>query len=142
MDRSTFVLAAMSPAGGRRYSPVQIQKLMFLLDREISDLVGGPYFAFQPYHYGPFDKTVYAVLESLADQGHLDLDDRMVNRRSYALTPSGLEAGLAALGELDRRAQDFIRRSSEFVRKHTFSALVSAIYKKYPEMRQNSVFQH
>lgn len=142
MEKSTFVLAAMSPAGGRRYSPVQIQKLMFLLDREISDLIGGPYFVFQPYHYGPFDKDVYAVLETLADQGLVDLDDRMVNRRSCALTPSGLEAGQEAFSELDPKAQDFIRRSSEFVRKHTFSALVSAIYKKYPEMRQNSVFQH
>ena len=142
MDKERFVLAAMSPGGGGRYSPVRIQKLLFLIDREVADLVGGPWFAFQPYHYGPFDKSVYAILESLAEKGHVDIDDHLINCRSYALTPNGLESGREAFGELDVGARDFILRASKFVRQHTFSALVAAIYKAYPDMRKNSVFQH
>lgn len=142
METGRIVLAAMSPAGGGRYSPVQIQKLLFLIDREISDLVGGPWFAFQPYHYGPFDKRVYAILEALAEQGQVEIGDCLTNCRSYALTPEGLVSGREALGTLAAPAQDFIKRASEFVRGNNFAALVAAIYKAYPDMRRNSVFQH
>ena len=142
MDTGRIVLAAMSPAGGKRYSPVQIQKLLFLVDREISDLVGGPQFAFQPYHYGPFDKRVYAILEMLALKGHVEIGDHLPNCHSYALTPDGLVSGRKALGELDARAQDFITRASKFVRRNSFAKLVAAIYRAYPDMRENSVFQH
>ena len=142
MDTERMILAAMSPAGGGQYSPVQIQKLLFLIDRELSDLVGGQHFAFQPYHYGPYDKRVYAMLEELAAQGHVTIGDQLIGCRSYALTPQGLESGRKALGDLEFRAQNFIERASKFVRENTFSDLVRAIYKAYPEMQENSVFQH
>ena len=142
MDQRTFLQAAMSPAGDGIYSPVQIQKLLFLIDKEIPELVEGPHFDFQPYHYGPFDKDVYSVLGSLAELGHVGLDRMMFPRlRSYALTSSGLLLGESAFRKFDPEARDFIKRSSEFVRQHTFSALVAAIYKAYPEMSANSVFQ-
>ena len=141
MDQETLVLAAMSPARGAWHSPAQVQKLFFLIDRELGPLIGGPFFAFRPHHYGPFDKKVYIVLESLAEQGHVNIDYRSFSFRSYALTPRGLEAGKAALTGIDQAARDYIRRCSKFVRRLTFPELVSAIYKAYPEMRENSVFQ-
>lgn len=142
MDTERMILAAMSPAGGGQYSPVQIQKLLFLIDRELSDLVGGQHFAFQPYHYGPYDKRVYLMLEELAAQGHVTIGVHLVGCRSYALTPEGLESGRDTLENLESRAQNFIKRASNFARENTFSDLVSAIYKAYPEMQENSVFQH
>ena len=36
---------------------------------------------------------------------------------------------------------DYIKRASEFVRSLSFSDLVSAVYKAYPEMKANSVFR-
>ncbi|MDE0124632.1 MAG: hypothetical protein OXN97_08660 [Bryobacterales bacterium] len=141
MDDGRFVLAAMSPAGGGSYSPAQIQKLLFLIDREISDLVGGSRFLFQPYHYGPFDKRVYAVLETLEDDGLVHIGDSWTNYRTYTLTPDGLESGRRAIEEFDTRARDYMVRASNFVREQTFDKLVAAIYKAYPEMRVNSVFQ-
>ena len=140
MDQETLVLAAMSPARGARHSPAQIQKLFFLIDRELGPLIGGPFFAFRPHHYGPFDKQVYVVLESLAERGHVNIDHRSFSFRTYALTPRGLEAGEAALTGVDKVARDYLRRCSEFVRGLTFSELVSAIYKAYPDMSKNSVF--
>ena len=38
-----------------------VQKLLFLLDREAAEIVGGPHFRFVPYNYGPFDKGVYVA---------------------------------------------------------------------------------
>ena len=37
MDRDQFMLAAMSPAGTGFFTPVQVQKMFFLLDRNIFD---------------------------------------------------------------------------------------------------------
>ena len=40
LNREGLVLAAMYPNGTRTYSPVQIQKLLFLLDRNIGKQTG------------------------------------------------------------------------------------------------------
>jgi hypothetical protein len=141
MDKASLVLAALKPGGGFRYSPVQVQKLLFLIDRQIPDLVDGPHFDFQPYHYGPFDRTVYQVLTGLAVRGFVDVDTA-APRRTYSLTPEGLREAERLFAALPLRAQDFITRTSEFVRRLSFAQLVSAIYKAYPEIKANSVFQH
>jgi hypothetical protein len=69
MTRDELVLAAMAPGGGYRYTPVQVQRLLFLIDRQIPEHVGGPHFHFIPYHCGPFDGAVYNELDLLAATG-------------------------------------------------------------------------
>jgi uncharacterized protein len=140
MNREDFVLAAMVPGAGFRYSPVQIQKLLFLLDRQIPHFVGGPHFNFVAYHYGPFDPAVYLELEQLAASGHVTIDQTSVPR-TFALTPDGVTRGEIALHRLEPAVREFIQRTSYFVQTQSFSSLVSAIYKAFPEMRVNSVFQ-
>jgi uncharacterized protein len=140
MTKQEMVLAALAPGAEHRYTPVQVQKLMFLIDRQIPELVNGPHFNFQPYHYGPFDRTVYQELDRLADFDFVDVHE-LGSVRTYALTASGARAADRAFRLLDPHAQDFVSRTSQFVRSLNFSALVSAIYKKFPEMRANSVFQ-
>lgn len=140
MTREELVLAAMVPGGGHRYTPVQIQKLLFLIDRQIPGQVGGPYFNFEPYHYGPFDRSVYLELDRLAARGLIAIE-YSVSPRTFALTAEGAAWGTVALNLLIPEARDFIVRASNFVRAHSFSSLVSAIYKAFPEMQANSVFQ-
>jgi uncharacterized protein len=67
MTRSEILLAGLA-AGGENatYTPVQVQKLFFLLDREAAAVLDGPHFDFQPYDYGPFDRDVYVGLENLS----------------------------------------------------------------------------
>ena len=139
MDRNAFVLAALGPAQGEPHSPVQVQKLLFLLDRECADMLNGPHFDFEPYSYGPFDAEVYRVLEALADEGLVVIrtDGRV---RNYALSPSGQAKAEDLLRSLADKATDYVRRASDFVRTKSFAALVAAIYNAYPEMRENSVF--
>ena len=140
MNRRECVLTGMAPAKGAQHSPVQVQKLFFLIDRNIADSVDGPHFDFRPYDYGPFDKTVYEVLEELAAEGYVDIipERTWVN---YKLTVIGQELGEELLCGLQEKARQFVERISEFVRGLTFTQLVSAIYRGYPEMRANSVFQ-
>jgi uncharacterized protein YwgA len=137
-----MALAALAPAGGAPHSPVQVQKLLFLIDRNLSSLLGGPSFDFQPYHYGPFDRDVYTTLEDLAKQGLVEITQGQGNKwPDYRLTVEGQCRAARVLGDLEERAQRYVQRASAFVRSLSFPELVSAIYKAYPEMRVHSVFQ-
>ena len=140
MTREELILAAMVPGGGYRYTPVQMQKLLFLIDRQIPGQVGGPHFHFEPYHYGPFDRSVYHELDHLAVRGLVAVEYN-VSLRTFALTSEGAARGSTALSMVLPDVQDFIVRASNFVRAQSFSSLVSAIYKAFPDMRVNSVFQ-
>ena len=139
MSQDQIVLAALAPAEGAPHSPVQVQKLLFLLDREIPHLIGGTHFDFVPYNYGPFDKRVYRVLDDLDARGLVTVRSDGW-QRTYALTPKGQGTADTIFNELPEPAREYIRRASDFVRSLAFSQLVSAIYKSYPDMRANSVF--
>ena len=138
MTRREIVLAALAPSNGEKHSPVQVQKLLFLLDKEACELVDGPHFDFKPYNYGPFDKHVYEVLESLGAEGLVTIftEEKFCK---YALTPKGQVLAEKVLGNLSEDANKYINKASEFVRRLGFTKLVSAIYKAYPEMQENSI---
>jgi hypothetical protein len=140
MDKRCLVLAGMAPASGATYTPVQIQKLFFLIDRVIPHLVDGPMFDFRPYDYGPFDPEVYAVLTRLRTEGSVEIEESGRVRR-YRLTELGQEAGSREFHSLAPAAKDYIARASNFVRSLPFQHLVAAIYKAFPDMKANSVFQ-
>jgi uncharacterized protein YwgA len=139
MDRLEYVLAVLSPAAGATYTPVQLQKLFFLMDREAQHLVDGPYYEFQPYDYGPFDGTVYDDLKALAENGKIE---RIHNGRwtNYRLSEAGQVEAEQYFDKLEPDAKSYIMRASEFVRSLSFSDLVRSIYKAYPDMKVNSVF--
>lgn len=140
MDRRELVLAALAAGDGDRHDPVEVQKMFFLIDRKVPNEVEGPHFDFQPYNYGPFDRAVYEELEAASRDGLV----RMIPRGTwseYELTEEGLEAGREALEQLSDRGAKYLRAASDFVRSLSFNELVSVIYKSFPEMRENSVFQ-
>jgi DNA-binding PadR family transcriptional regulator len=140
MDRRNIILTAFAPADGASFTPVQVQKLLFLIDKEIPKLVGGPYFDFQPYYYGPFDASLYDELSMLESEGYVEVLPEQT-WLSYRLTETGQKTGEELLNSLSPKAQEFIKTISAFVRSLSFSQLVSAIYKAYPEMKANSVFK-
>ena len=141
MSRMKFVAAALASVNGAVFAPVQLQKMFFLLDQNVTDQVGGPMFDFQPYDYGPFDKVVYRELEGLASQGMARINPAAWGRREYSLTPEGQSFGEKALESLPPEIRIYIAKVSEFVRSLGFAELVGAIYNAYPEMRENSIFQ-
>ena len=139
MTRNQSVLAAMAAGGPRAsFDPVQMQKYLFLIDREIPHLVGGPHFRFQPYDYGPFDKNVYTVLDSLAQEDHVLIENTGRFRR-YSLTESGLEHGNNVLESLPEPVGRYLIDAARWVRCLSFRQLLTAIYQSYPDMAVNSV---
>ena len=142
MNKDKFMLAAMSPAGTDFFTPVQVQKMFFLLDRNIFDEDEEGYFDFVPYDYGPFDVDVYIELEELEDEGLVEIQDLYptLSPKRYRLTDEGLRAGEELIKEFEDYIQKYIRNVVEFVRSLSFAELVAAIYKAYPEMAENSTF--
>ena len=84
----------MAPARGHDFTPVQVQKLFFLLDMNVARELNGPHFSFEPYHYGPFDANVYRALDQLSAQGFAVVgDDQQFQMRTYRLTAEGQDRG-------------------------------------------------
>ena len=141
MERQPLVLAALAGGGeNARYWPVQVQKLFFLVDREASRLVDGPHFEFQPYDYGPFDRAVYVELDSLQAQGLVNAQNTG-RYRVYSLSPEGYRQGMHNLHRLGNPARSYIEQAARWVLSLNFQQLVAAIYRRYPDMKVNSVFR-
>ena len=76
MKRSDLALAMLGLAEGHPYTPAQIQKALFLVTRNLPQVVSrGSGYDFQPYDYGPFDKSVYADLRDCARRGLATIED-------------------------------------------------------------------
>jgi len=140
MERADIVLGVLAAGEGTAHTPVQVQKLFFLIDKRLGKRISGPFFAFKPYFYGPFDRQVYVELEDLAKKGLVEVCFDGA-RRTYRLTEAGQQKGRGILATLPEEIASFIENLSSTLRQMSFGELVSAIYRAYPEMRANSVFQ-
>ena len=138
-QRSEIVLAAIAAGGPEaRYDPVRAQKLFFLIDREIPEFIGGPYFRFEPHHYGPFDEAVYEELDRLTERQKVSIDtDEGYNR--YSLTDTGYAKGTAVLDVLPDPTSSYMENTAKWVRFVPLKQLLSTIYRQYPEMAVNSI---
>lgn len=141
MDKNELLLAAMAAGNGSEFSPVQLQKLLFLIDRNVSGDLGGTGFTFVPYDYGPFDSSVYSSLSMLEAQGLAASSITSRGWKTHRLTAEGQACGQQTLQKLPHRAAAYIGEVASFVQRLSFSELVSAVYKAYPEMKVNSVFK-
>lgn len=141
MEKQELLLAALSAGGSSEYTPVQVQKLIFLIERNIGEELGGTRFEFKPYDYGPFDSSIYEMLRDLETQGLAVASATSRGWKKYQLTSTGVATGTMLLSQLPERAAEYVRSVSDFVRRMSFAQLVSSIYKAYPEMKVNSVFR-
>ena len=138
-NRSDIVTAAFAAGGpGAVFDPIRTQKLLFLVDREVSERIGGPYFEFRPYRYGPFDAAVYRVLEELAKAEEVRVDGSGRYPR-YVLTESGYRRGIAVLDGLPEAVAKYLRDAARWVRLTPYWRILSAICSRYPDTAVNSV---
>ena len=143
MNRRDFVLAILAAAEGRPYTPVQIQKAVFVICDHFPDLIDeGPRFHFEPYDYGPFDSDVYSVASRLEDDGFAEIAPSAYgNWNTYAASDAGIERGETFLAQMNDEAENYVRKISAWVRSLSFTRLVKSIYEAYPKMRANSIFR-
>lgn len=138
-QRAEIVLMAMAAGGrGTLFEPVRIQKLLFLIDREIAGVVGGPHFDFRPYRYGPFDRAVFDELDALSRTGDVEIAAGP-DRRVYTLTTAGFGKGAGSLGRLPEAVRAYLHDLAAWVLSLSFGRLLAAVYRRYPEMVGESV---
>ena len=144
MTPKDWTLLVIAEAGEQPVQPVQLQKALFLISRNLRrrDLTTSGFYAFTPYDYGPFCSTIYSDAEELETEGLVFISRPPESRyRTYRATEAGLQRASGLKSELSAQATTYLTRVVEFVQKHSFNELVSAIYKAYPDMKANSVFQ-
>ena len=114
------------------FSPVQIQKLFFLLEKKLNLT----YFDFKPYHYGPYDKGLTATLDLLSQEGkiHIKNIDGIIHYQASSTNT------LNSSDFLDEQKRKFIKKMTAFIKNLSFKELCMSIYKEYPEMAENSIF--
>ena len=143
LSRDNVALVVLALANGQPFTPVQIQKALFLA----SDKVGTAFlqdsrYNFQPYDYGPSDHRVYVDIENLVRRGLAQIDQQPGRRwRTYVATERGLIEGRRLANGLPREQREVLERIVNLVRSLSFNELVSAIYRAYPRMRERSVFR-
>ena len=94
MTRTELLLAILAAAEGQAFTPVQIQKAAFLVTRNLPNVVDqGPGFAFAPYDYGPFDRSVYVEAEALERIGLASVSQMSSRWRTYSATQLGVDQG-------------------------------------------------
>jgi uncharacterized protein len=142
MNRKDWTLLAICAGGRKGLSPVQLQKTLFLLGRELPNVVGDHWYDFKPYHYGPFDRAVYDEADNLAKQRAIAVIQREgENWNCFEPTPEGVSRASFLEREAPTVAVKYIDRLVEWVQAQSFQKLITAVYGKYPEMRVNSVFR-
>ena len=141
MNRQDVLLAALAASQGRPYSPVQIQKTMFLISKNIPKVFSnGTVYKFSPYDYGPFDSDVYVDAEKLEKDGLVEII-KGGRWKNYAATDEGLKKGKEVLNLMKPERKTYIKEVSKWVRGQDFAQLVNAIYEQYPDMKANSIFK-
>ena len=141
MENKDVVLLMVDAIGGV-VTPVQLQKSVFLVSAEGLDGIPASLYDFKPYHYGPFDRQVYTD----ADRLYQDALVLRTSSRDGAWTDTmivrgGWEAAQELRSRLPSQTLKRIDAIAGLVRSKSFPELVKHIYEKFPEYRENSVFQ-
>jgi hypothetical protein len=142
MRNRDWTLLVIAAARGSAMTPVQLQKSLFLLSRNLrpEQLNLPALYDFQPYDYGPFDSAVYSDAEALgADQLITISNDGRY--RTYSIAARGAEESEVLRKQIDANAAKYVDDVVSWVLPKSFGDLVRAIYKTYPEMREHSVFK-
>ena len=142
MERRDWALLTLAAAEGAELTPVQLQKVLFLLGERQRDKVGRGFYAFRPYNFGPFSADVYSDAGQLEREG-LAVIDRGAPGRNwslYAATPAGVARAREVAQQAPEGLPDYVGRLVQWARSLTFQELVSAVYAAYPAQRANSIF--
>jgi hypothetical protein len=144
MTSQDWTLLVIAANGGRPIEPVQLQKSLFLIGRNVplKRLGVAEFYQFSPYDYGPFCSKVYEDAEQLERDGLVYIARPPFTRfNMYSPTDRGIARAKALRSALPASTSEYLQKVVAWTTELTFNQLVSSIYDAFPEMRANSVFQ-
>jgi hypothetical protein len=140
MRRADWTLLAVTFANGNGLTPVQLQKSLFVLGRELPKEAGPDFYEFVAYDYGPFARSIYTDAQMLADAGLIAIGADKSGLRIYTPTLRGFEVGGILRGNASTRAVEYLKSVVAWAQSLPFPELIQSIYARYPDTAVNSVF--
>ncbi len=120
--------------------PVRCQKGMFLVANE-AGVSSGEAYVFEPYHYGPYSRTLRRDLVELVAEGlAVEKDVPGYSWKRYHLTVAGLEVAQEALDSAPRETAVKVAEIKRRVTEFSFNQLLKSVYANYPDYAARSVF--
>jgi hypothetical protein len=124
--------------------PIRIMKGLFVFAQETPNAWRKPgvMYDFEPYHWGPCSFAIYNDLDALEAAG-LVASQSAPGRtwKRYGLTPAGSVAYRQLAASWNRDAVAYLAKLRGTFSSMTFSALLEAVYNKYPAYALYSVFR-
>ncbi len=131
------ILAALAAGGDKaKLDPVQLQHLLFLIDKTASEWVDGPHFEFTPSPIGPFDPSVKASILKLCSEGCLATETGSKGLL-LTLTSQGREKGSVVLKRLDASVGLYLSELHAWARARRFGQRLSDIQSRFPDAVTN-----
>lgn len=142
LNNRDVTLLVIAAAGDTGLTPVQLMKSVFLISKSGLPDLPPKFYPFFAYNYGPFHPDVYRDVGALVNEG-LVFEIREADRgwSKYAIAPAGSEYAKNLKSRVAPEFSNYIDAVVVWVKSLSFNQLLQAIYAKYPEMRENSVFQ-
>src|SRR5262245_8636135 len=126
MTPADWTLVAIAAGKEKGLSPVQLQKILFLLGIEKRAELGD-FYRFSAYNYGPFCKQIYEDAEILAEQGLVAITPATGRQFSvFIATAEGAERVDALRADAPPRAVKYLDSVVQWARSLTFGQLVRA----------------
>ena len=142
MDWAKWTLLAIAAAGPRGLTPVQLQKTLFVLGEFFPKEVGDNYYGFIPHYYGPFCQGIYSDAEQYAEQGLVLISSRSrTKNRIYKITAEGVTEAEEVEKDAPEDALGYLKEFVSWVQEMSFQDLLRAIYDKFPQYKEHSVFR-
>jgi uncharacterized protein len=141
-QRSLLVFIGISNSG--QLDPIRIMKGQFLIAMETPAewLPADARYEFQPYNYGPYAPPIYTDLHELERSGLVTSRQALGQSWGYfSVTDAGKKTADAIAAAMPPQLVEYIASIRKFVTSLSFSQLLSAVYKRYPEYAVNSVFK-
>jgi uncharacterized protein YwgA len=120
--------------------PVRLQKGMFRFAEE-SDLPATELYDFEPYHYGPMSRAVYADIDTLESRGLVKgVPVEGYSWKRYRATSAGVERARELNRTANPAAAARLFDIKDEVAQQSFSQLLRDVYARYPAYATKSVF--
>lgn len=139
VSRSDYLLAIIVAADGKELSRVQLQKVAFLVSEEFKGRLPEDFYTFDKEKFGPFCIDIYTDTEMLHYWGWIHIkpgEEPRFDRYSIAE-----QVDLDRL-QFDEDIKKFIKDTVAWVVDMSFGEIVRAVYRLFPEYRENSIFAY
>lgn len=145
LTKTQTILLLFFLGAERELDPIRIMKGLFLFNMKARPhwLTPEARYIFKPYSYGPYSSQLNSDLAALSLKGYLTESQAPAQSwHYYKLTEQGTRAALEHKTEIDPDALTYLHQLRDYVLRLSFSALLKAVYKMYPEYAVNSVFKY